>query len=108
MATNRIEHLVADMGAMLAGAVPMSIYNTLSPDQIAFIAGQARPAAVFLETADHLERWRTTLTEQDGIVAVVGIGDAAPRRRPLRHLGGLRRPRRGRSRTTRSTPAPPR
>jgi long-chain acyl-CoA synthetase len=76
MATNRIEHLVADMGAMLAGAVPMSIYNTLSPDQIAFIAGQARPAAVFVETADHLERWRTTLTEQDGISAVVGIGDA--------------------------------
>ena len=32
------------MGAVLAGAVPMSIYNTLSPDQIAFIAGQARPA----------------------------------------------------------------
>ena len=77
MATNRIEHLVADMGAMLAGGVPMSIYNTLSPDQIAFIAGQSRPAAVFLETADHLERWRTTLTSQDGIVAVVGIADAA-------------------------------
>jgi len=76
MATNRIEHLVADMGAMLAGAVPMSIYNTLSPDQVGFIAGQARPAAVFLESADHLERWRTTLTEQDGILAVVGIGDA--------------------------------
>ena len=76
MATNRIEHLVADMGAMLAGAVPMSIYNTLSPDQIAFIAGQARPAAVFVETADHLDRWRTTLTEQDGISAIVGIGDA--------------------------------
>jgi long-chain acyl-CoA synthetase len=76
MATNRIEHLVADMGAMLAGAVPMSIYNTLSPDQIAFIAGQARPAAVFVETADHLERWRTTLAEQAGISAIVGIGDA--------------------------------
>ena len=44
MATNRIEHLVADMGAVLAGAVPMSIYNTLSPEQIAFIAGQARAA----------------------------------------------------------------
>ncbi len=76
MASNRIEHLVADMGSVLAGAVPMSIYNTLSPDQIAFIAGQARPAAVFVETADHLERWRSTLTSQDGILAVVGIADA--------------------------------
>ena len=77
MATNRIEHLLADMGAMLAGAVPMSIYNTLSPDQVGFISGQARPAAVFVETADHLERWRTTLTELGDVVAVVGIGDAS-------------------------------
>jgi long-chain acyl-CoA synthetase len=76
MATNRIEHLVADMGAVLAGAVPMSIYNTLSAEQIAFIAGQARPAAVIVETADHLERWRPTLASQDGILAVVGIADA--------------------------------
>jgi long-chain acyl-CoA synthetase len=77
MATNRIEHLVADMGSVLAGAVPMSIYNTLSPDQIGFIAGQARPAVVIVETADHLERWRTTVTSQEGILRVVGIADAA-------------------------------
>jgi long-chain acyl-CoA synthetase len=76
MATNRIEHIVADMGAMLAGAVPMSIYNTLSHEQIAFIAGQSRPAAVFVETADHLDRWRTALTSGSGVLAVVGIGDA--------------------------------
>jgi long-chain acyl-CoA synthetase len=77
MATNRIEHLVADMGAVLAGAVPMSIYNTLSHEQIAFIAGQARPAAVFVETADHLDRWRTALTPGSGVLAVVGISDAS-------------------------------
>ncbi|MGA8247252.1 MAG: AMP-dependent synthetase/ligase [Nocardioides sp.] len=77
MATNRIEHLVADMGAVLAGAVPMSIYNTLSPEQVAFIAGQSRPAAVFVETSDHLDRWRTALTSQAGVLAVVGIADAA-------------------------------
>jgi long-chain acyl-CoA synthetase len=76
MATNRIEHLVADMGAVLAGAVPMSIYNTLAPEQIAFIAGQSQPAAVLVETADHLDRWRPTLASQDGVLAVVGIADA--------------------------------
>jgi long-chain acyl-CoA synthetase len=77
MATNRIEHLVADMGAVLAGAVPMSIYNTLSHEQIAFIAGQSRPAAVFVETADHLDRWRTALTSGSGVLAVVGISDVS-------------------------------
>ena len=40
MATNRIEHFVADMGAVHAAATPMSIYNTLSPEQVAFVAGQ--------------------------------------------------------------------
>jgi long-chain acyl-CoA synthetase len=79
MASNRIEHLVADMGAMLAGAVPMSIYNTLSPEQIAFIAGQARPAAVFVETPDHLDRWRTALTSGSDALAVVGIGPGVER-----------------------------
>jgi long-chain acyl-CoA synthetase len=76
MATNRIEHIVADMGAMLAGAVPMSIYNTLSHEQVGFIAGHSQPAAVFVETADHLDRWRTALTSGAGVLAVVGIGDA--------------------------------
>jgi long-chain acyl-CoA synthetase len=76
MATNRIEHLVADMGAVLAGAVPMSIYNTLSQEQIAYIAGQSRPAVVFVETADHLDRWRTALTSGGDVLAVVGIADA--------------------------------
>src|SRR5262245_55342025 len=36
MASNRIEHFVADMGAMHAAATPMSIYNTLSPEQVAY------------------------------------------------------------------------
>ena len=77
MASNRIEHLVADMGAMLAGAVPMSIYNTLSPDQIAFIAGQSKPAAVFLETPDHVGRWARALDEAEPRPVVVAVGAGA-------------------------------
>jgi long-chain acyl-CoA synthetase len=105
MASNRIEHLVADMGAMLAGAVPMSIYNTLSPEQIAFIAGQARPAAVFVETPDHLDRWRTALTSGSDALAVVGIGPGVERSTfdddRLTTWAGP-------PVTARSTPAPPR
>jgi long-chain acyl-CoA synthetase len=76
MATNRIEHLVADHAALLAGAVPMSIYNTLSPEQVSYIAGHAEPHAVFLETADHVQRWTTALADVASIKLVVGIGDA--------------------------------
>ena len=39
MATNRIEHFVADIGAVHAAATPMSIYNTLSHEQVAYVAG---------------------------------------------------------------------
>ena len=38
MASNRIEHVLADIGAMHAGATSMSIYNTLSPSQVAYVA----------------------------------------------------------------------
>jgi long-chain acyl-CoA synthetase len=71
MATNRIEHFVADMGAVHAAATPMSIYNTLSPEQVAYIAGHARPTVVMLESADHLARWQPALAETDSIRAVV-------------------------------------
>ncbi len=77
MATNRIEHVVADHAALLAGAVPMSIYNTLSPEQVSYIAGHAEPQAVFLETADHVTRWTLALADVASIKVVVGIGDAA-------------------------------
>src|SRR3954469_17762232 len=48
MATNRMEHYVADMGAVHAAATPMSIYNTLSQEQVAYVAEHARPTVVFL------------------------------------------------------------
>ena len=57
MATNRIEHFVADIGAVHAAATPMSIYNTLSPEQVAYVAGESTPMVAVLENADHLARW---------------------------------------------------
>src|SRR6476619_1813936 len=61
MASNRIEHVLADIGAMHAGATPMSIYNTLSPSQVAYVAEHSEPRVVILETADHLQRWNEAL-----------------------------------------------
>jgi long-chain acyl-CoA synthetase len=74
MATNRIEHFVADMGAVHAAATPMSIYNTLSPEQVAYVAGHARPAVVVLEDDDNRARWAKALDEVDGVRKVVMLG----------------------------------
>lgn len=76
MAANRIEHVLADLGGLHAGATPMSIYNTLSADQVAFVAGHSSPKVVIVETADHLARWETALAEP-GIARVVVIDESA-------------------------------
>ncbi|WP_372736463.1 long-chain fatty acid--CoA ligase, partial [Nocardioides sp.] len=75
MATNRIEHFVADMGAVHAAATPMSIYNTLSPEQVAYVAGESLPTIVFVETADHRARWARALEQSDSITTVISIED---------------------------------
>lgn len=77
MASNRIEHVVADVGVVHAAGVSMSVYNTLSPDQVAYVAGHAEPTLVVLESADHLARWERALAESTSIRTVVVI-DAAP------------------------------
>ncbi|QCW50147.1 long-chain fatty acid--CoA ligase [Nocardioides dongxiaopingii] len=84
MATNRIEHVVADIGVVHAAATPMSIYNTLSVEQVAFIAGQSRPSVAILEDADHLARWQRAIDEAGDALTVVLVDPAA--RTDDRHL----------------------
>ncbi|MCW2755965.1 MAG: AMP-dependent synthetase and ligase [Marmoricola sp.] len=71
MATNRTEHILADIAAQHAGAVAVSIYNTLSPSQVAYVAGHSAPTVVFLENADHVARWQQALTEIKPLAVVV-------------------------------------
>ena len=75
MATNRTEHFLADMAAVHAAATPMSIYNTLSPEQVAYVAGHARPTVVFLENDDHRARWAKAIDEVDSIRRVVMLDE---------------------------------
>nr|WP_232680500.1 AMP-dependent synthetase/ligase [Nocardioides sp. R-C-SC26] len=65
------------MGGVHADATPMSIYNTLSATQVAFVAGEAKPTAIVLETADHLARWEKALQDVASIATVVVIEPAA-------------------------------
>ena len=76
MATNRIEHVLADIGSVHAAATPMSIYNTLSPEQVAYVAGHAEPTVAFLENADHLARWQKAIDASGSLRKVVVINAA--------------------------------
>jgi long-chain acyl-CoA synthetase len=78
MASNRLEHVLADVGAVHAGATPMSIYNTLSSHQVAYVAGHSEPAVVVLENADHVARWSQALAAGTTTQVVVIDPEAAP------------------------------
>src|SRR5690606_26037056 len=61
MMPNRSEHVLADLGTVHAGGVPTTLYPTLAPDQIAFVAGDCSAKYAVLDGRAQLERWRPVL-----------------------------------------------
>lgn len=57
MLTNRPEHVIADVGTLLAGATPVSVYNTLTAEQVGYIAGNCDARVAIVEDAAFLGRW---------------------------------------------------
>jgi long-chain acyl-CoA synthetase len=71
MASNRIEHIIADAAALHAGGIPVPIYLTAAPEQIAAIAAQCAPTVLVAETADQLARWEPALGRVDRLKLVI-------------------------------------
>lgn len=57
MMSNRPEFHCIDAGVMLAGGVPVSIYNTSSPEEIGHIVRDSQARYAFVEGDEFLERW---------------------------------------------------
>lgn len=49
MSRNRPEPMVADLGVQHARGVPVFLYNTLAPEQVAYIAGHCEARVAFVE-----------------------------------------------------------
>jgi long-subunit acyl-CoA synthetase (AMP-forming) len=75
MLVNRPEFHPLDAAAMHLGAIPFSVYNTSSPEQIAFLLSDARPR-VFIVEAQFLERARAAMSQGGGVEHLVLL-DAA-------------------------------
>jgi long-chain acyl-CoA synthetase len=58
MARNRPEHLIADLAVMHAGGTPVSLYNTLAPEQVGYIAGHCEATIAILEDEGYLAKFR--------------------------------------------------
>ncbi|MBJ7328547.1 MAG: long-chain fatty acid--CoA ligase [Solirubrobacteraceae bacterium] len=77
MLANRPEFLPLDLGATSLGAVPVSIYQTSSPEQIAYIVGDAAIEIVITEQA-FVDRVLAARALAPGIREVVVIDGDAP------------------------------
>ena len=74
------EHHVADMAIVHARGVPVSLYNTLAPEQIAYIANHCEARIAIVEDVGFLERFlkvREEMPRLEKIVLVRGAEEAA-------------------------------
>lgn len=77
MVGNRPEFHVADLAATTLGAVPFSIYQTLSPEQIAYVVGDSGASVAIVE-GPYLERFlaaRAELPRLKHVIALEGKGE---------------------------------
>ncbi len=84
MLRNRPEHLVADLAAMHAGAVPVSVYNTAAPEQIAYIANDCGARVAVVEGPDFRTRWEAVEPALAALKTIILVDDPAGLAQPGR------------------------
>ncbi|MDA3626515.1 long-chain fatty acid--CoA ligase [Saccharopolyspora sp. WRP15-2] len=77
MVPNRVEHWLIDVAATHLGAVPCTLYPTLSQDQVHYVAHHNRAKVVLLDGADQLRRWSKTLRNASDLEHVVVLDEEA-------------------------------
>jgi long-chain acyl-CoA synthetase len=82
MSRNRPEHLVCDLAALHLGAVPVSLYNTFSSDQISGVAAACKPKLAVVETQEQQSLWEKAHGGLKDIVVIVP-GDSKRDNTPL-------------------------
>ncbi len=76
MARNIPEHLIADLGIVHSRAIPVSMYNTLAPDQVSYIAGHCNAKVAIVENRNFMEKWEKVRNELPALQKVVLIEGA--------------------------------
>ena len=77
MLPNRVEHVLADLGVVHAGGVPVTFYATLAADQIGYVAGDCQATIAVLDGASELARWQAVLTGLPGLTKIIVRDGAA-------------------------------
>ncbi|HTQ92932.1 MAG TPA: AMP-dependent synthetase/ligase [Streptosporangiaceae bacterium] len=77
MLPNRSEHVLADLGAVHAGGLGVTLYATLAPEQIGYVAADCDARIAVLDGAAELARWQPVLDQLPGLARVVVRDPAA-------------------------------
>jgi len=77
MLANRPEFSLVDLGAMTTGATPFSIYQTLPPESITYVVGDAGARVAIIERAffEPFMRARQNLAELEHVIVIDGEGE---------------------------------
>ena len=77
MLPNRSEHVLADLGAVHAGGLGVTLYATLASEQIAYVAADCDARIAVLDGAGELGRWRPILEQLPRIKKIIVRDPAA-------------------------------
>src|SRR4029077_15532356 len=73
---NAPEWLFADVGAIMAGAIPAGIYTTSSPEQIAYIVSHADARVCFTDSPEQTKKLLAARKEMPKLERIVQWGEA--------------------------------
>jgi long-chain acyl-CoA synthetase len=71
MASNRPEHVIADLAAIHAGAAGVTIYSTLAQNQIKYVAANCEAKVAILEDLGFMKRWEAIRADLPALQYVV-------------------------------------
>jgi long-chain acyl-CoA synthetase len=77
MLPNRSEHVLADLGAVHAGGLGVTLYATLASEQIGYVAADCDARIAVLDGAGEVARWRPILEQLPGIEKIIVRDPAA-------------------------------
>ena len=105
MLNNRLEFFPIDLGAVTLGGVPFSIYQTASPEQIAYVVGDAGAKVAIVEQSflETFEKARAELPNIEHLIVLDGRGRDDELRGADRDRSRLRRRCRGGRRASSTT-----
>jgi long-chain acyl-CoA synthetase len=78
MARNVPEHVIADLGIVHAGGAGISVYNTLAPEQIEYVANHSEATVAFVEDAGFLEKFLAIRPSTPHLRHIILIRGEAP------------------------------